>query len=390
MRVTHLGTEARGICLHWEDGQRSRYHYVWLRDNCRCDLCRHWQVGDRLLDSTRIPLDLRPQSVELAAPDLLEIAWPPHGDMSGHESHFDLAWLRAHRPSRAERLRQGLSRTTWDAAFAARIPELAYARVTSDDGALLAWLRVLHEYGVSLIRGVPCRPGEVGRVAEAIGCIRSSHYGTIFDVESKPKPNALAYTAHALLPHTDLPYRELQPRLQLLHCLLFEAQGGDSQLVDGFHAAEHLRDTDPAGFDLLASTPVLFRQLEAGADLSIEAPMIRLDDQERVAEIRFSNAKLQPFDVPHDQVIPLYRAYFRFAALLRDPAHMVRLRLAPGDQLAFDNGRVLHGRTAYDPQSGARHLQGCYLDSDDLLSRIRVLERAQAATPPEPGTLAAG
>jgi|TARA_B110001454_G_scaffold91195_2_gene86971 gamma-butyrobetaine dioxygenase len=43
--------------------------------------------------------------------------------------------------------------------------------------------------------------------------------------------------------------------------------------------------------------------------------------------------------------------------------------------MAFDNQRVLHGRTAYT--TGARHLQGCYVDKDSLHSRIRVLEAAR-------------
>ncbi|MDE0750293.1 MAG: TauD/TfdA family dioxygenase, partial [Acidimicrobiales bacterium] len=49
---------------------------------------------------------------------------------------------------------------------------------------------------------------------------------------------------------------------------------------------------------------------------------------------------------------------------------------APAGQLmAFDNQRVLHGRTACT--TGARHLQGCYVDKDSLHSRIRVLEAAR-------------
>jgi gamma-butyrobetaine dioxygenase len=43
--------------------------------------------------------------------------------------------------------------------------------------------------------------------------------------------------------------------------------------------------------------------------------------------------------------------------------------------MAFDNQRVMHGRTAYT--TGARHLQGCYVDKDSLHSRIRVLEAAR-------------
>jgi gamma-butyrobetaine dioxygenase len=49
--------------------------------------------------------------------------------------------------------------------------------------------------------------------------------------------------------------------------------------------------------------------------------------------------------------------------------------------LTFDNRRVLHGRTAFDPNSGPRHLQGTYLDRDLVLSRLRVLDRAAGAEP---------
>ena len=61
---------------------------------------------------------------------------------------------------------------------------------------------------------------------------------------------------------------------------------------------------------------------------------------------------------------------------LREPRFEMRLRLEPGQMLTFDNRRVLHGRTAFDPNSGPRHLQGTYLDRDLVLSRLRVLERS--------------
>ena len=52
------------------------------------------------------------------------------------------------------------------------------------------------------------------------------------------------------------------------------------------------------------------------------------------------------------------------------------IRLEAGDLFIVDNRRVLHGRTAYDPTGGTRHLQGCYADIDGLHSTIRVLENA--------------
>ena len=42
--------------------------------------------------------------------------------------------------------------------------------------------------------------------------------------------------------------------------------------------------------------------------------------------------------------------------------------------MIFDNRRILHGRTAFEAQSGNRHLRGCYIDRDELRSRVRLLE----------------
>lgn len=72
---------------------------------------------------------------------------------------------------------------------------------------------------------------------------------------------------------------------------------------------------------------------------------------------------------------PFYLAYRKFWKLLRDPQFMIRFSLAPGQMIAFDNLRVLHGRDAFDPNSGPRHLQGTYLDKDLILSRLRITRR---------------
>lgn len=79
--------------------------------------------------------------------------------------------------------------------------------------------------------------------------------------------------------------------------------------------------------------------------------------------------------VPEDVVGPMYAALERFWRRLRDPKYRLNLRLEPGDLIAYDNNRVLHGRAPFDPASGERHLQGCYLSQDDVDSRLRLLDR---------------
>ena len=47
----------------------------------------------------------------------------------------------------------------------------------------------------------------------------------------------------------------------------------------------------------------------------------------------------------------------------------------PGDLLMMDNYRLLHGRTAYNPNEGKRYLQGCYIDYDSSEGKLRHLKR---------------
>ena len=61
--------------------------------------------------------------------------------------------------------------------------------------------------------------------------------------------------------------------------------------------------------------------------------------------------------------------------LMREPRFQLRRRLEDGEMVVFDNRRTLHGRTGFTSQRHPRHLQGCYLTRDSVLSNLAVLER---------------
>ena len=59
----------------------------------------------------------------------------------------------------------------------------------------------------------------------------------------------------------------------------------------------------------------------------------------------------------------------------RPPAHIVVV--VSGDIVTFDNWRLLHGRQSYTSSCGKRrHLEGAYLDWDEVMSRLRILRKA--------------
>jgi len=70
-----------------------------------------------------------------------------------------------------------------------------------------------------------------------------------------------------------------------------------------------------------------------------------------------------------------YHAFRLVMAGTRDPANIISFKLSKGEMVVFDNRRVLHGRTAFDPSTGHRLLVGFYVDRGEFDSRIRTLTR---------------
>jgi len=44
-----------------------------------------------------------------------------------------------------------------------------------------------------------------------------------------------------------------------------------------------------------------------------------------------------------------------------------------GEMLVFNNQRLMHGRTAFDPANSKRHIRSCHVDLDEFYSRLRIL-----------------
>ncbi|WP_030453839.1 TauD/TfdA family dioxygenase [Herbidospora cretacea] len=338
---------------------------TWLRDNCPCPDCRDPRSGQKLFQITDLPDDLAVAEVS-ERPGEVEVIWFP----DGHRSVYRRDWLTApapvdHRSEAGKRL--------WAAADLAEAPEADWRTYLSVTAERVRVLAAVQRLGFALLRAVPAEEGRVLEVARSFGYVRETNYGELFDVRVEPTPGNLAFTSRAIAPHTDNPYRDPVPTIQLLHCLTNAAEGGDSGLVDGFHAAALLRAEDPEAFAVLTRTPVPFVYRDARTELTAFRPLIDVDPLGHVREVRFNNRSFGTLRSPGT----FYDAYRAFAKVLARPELMLTFRLAPGDCLVFDNTRLLHARTAFE-QSGARHLQGAYADLDGLASTLAVLRRTAA------------
>ena len=354
-------------------GRDLRFHAMWLRDNAPDAATRSPANGQRLITLLDIPANTR-----IAEASWQEGALAVRFEPEDRRIVFDPGWLLAHaydRPAPPTPGWTGEAVRRWDAESAAEVAVENYDAIRSDKAALMRWLATVRRYGFARLTGVPARDGMVCEVASLFGYVRETNYGRAFDVRAEVNPSNLAYTNIGLQAHTDNPYRDPVPGLQLLACLRNSVAGGGSIIVDGFKVAERLREESRRGFELLSGRCARFDYSGTkGVRLRSKRPLIELGPDGELIAVRFNNRSAAPFiDIPYDDMDDYYNAYRRMAELIEDPALSFRFQMAPGDLFIVDNLRVLHARDAFT-SGGERWLQGCYADKDGLLSTLAALE----------------
>lgn len=367
-----LDDEGRILTLT-DGGETARYHAIWLRDNSPDPTTRDPRNGQRLITMAELPADPRLTEARIEG-GALTVSFAPEG----LTARFALGWLVDHaydHPGNAERGRLPADAETWDAGLAGRVPIGDMARLGADRGALRDWLAAIRRLGFAKVTGLRAESGALFGVVDLFGYVRETNYGRHFEVRTEVNPVNLAYTGLGLQAHTDNPYRDPVPTLQVLACIENSAAGGENMVVDGFAAARRLCDRDPAMFDLLAGYPARFEYAgSAGVRLSARRPVIELAPDGELVAVRFNaRSRAAPTEVPFNLVPAYYAALRQFSEIIDDPAMEVSFKLAAGEAFIVDNTRVLHARKGYSG-TGTRWLQGCYADKDGLLSTLAALE----------------
>lgn len=356
----------RPVVTLCRDDVRTEVPALWLRERSRqpeqIDLISEQRLFDpHRLDPALSVVDARTDEGSL---------WVRFSD--GHEESFALDVLAA-TIDPDDGVPDAIA---WTSALGTP-PRHDWRDVSTDDDALFAALHDFISHGTIVVHDSPTTDGTVLDIAHRFGYVRETNFGRMFDVRSVPDSNDLAYRSIGLGPHTDNPYREPVPGIQLLHCLVNETSGGWSTLVDAVAVTDRLRDEDPEAFELLCTVIVRFRFRDGDTDLVSRRPVVNRDHRGRVTGLQYSpRMDYVPLLSPGD-MRAYQRARVRLAELLNDPANELRFALGAGEAMVFSNDRVLHGRTEFDPREGHRHLQGCYIDHDAPRSRYRVLARTR-------------
>lgn len=359
----------------WPDGTQSRCYALWLAENT-AGMGLDPVTRESMIDPGDLPEPADLLTATRTDDGALELTW-----RSGQVTHAHPGWLRHIADGEASPAATLPDMQPWTAADFTEPPTVDGSNVLNDHGVLHEWLTLMRRFGLARLANTPSTEEALAQIMAHVGPIRGSNFGDVFVVKSIPNPrpeeNSVANTGLNLGQHSDLPTREVPPGFQFLHCLQNDVAEGWSRMTDGLALTRHLEANHPAEYEALCTLRWTFVNRSSEADHRWTGPIIDHGAPGQPLTLRAfypvrSLPDMDPADVPR-----AYAAMRIFSQAAHHPDLQMRYPFSAGDLVGFDNRRILHGRDAYDPASGGRYLRGCYLDQDDVWSRLRVLDRTR-------------
>ncbi|MDA9996211.1 TauD/TfdA family dioxygenase [Candidatus Pelagibacter sp.] len=373
LSIKKIEKKKTNLNIEWSDGEKSNFNYFWLRDNC--PTAHDKDSNHRMFNILETSKDLIAEESKVNEEGKLVVKWSE----GNHTSYYDQKWLRENCYTLKNKQKFISPYQLWNSSLEKNLKSITldHNEILNSKEGLLKWLKLLHYKGIAIVKNAPIEKESAFPVLNRISHTRQTFFDTPFEVINIPKPNNSAYTAHALRNHMDLPWFENPPGYQFLHCLVNSAEGGNSSAVDGFAVADYLKKNEKEIFETLVNIPLKFRDKDYTQETirNFHATAISLTKDGDYNDIRFSVATMDTLDCHPDIMDKVYKAHHKFGNLLHDDKFQINFKLEPGDIFSFNNRRVLHGRTAFNPNSGHRHLQGYYMDRDEILGRLNFLKK---------------
>ena len=346
---------------------KKEIHPFWLRERVDGEEFLDKGTQQRLFDPTTLSSEISINTATINK-QFLEIDFN-----DGIKSKLNIDKL-ALEFSNEDTVIRSIPKIKWNSTLE-NIKDFEYQDGFFDSKEMYDLLVSFYKYGFVIIKNIPTEDNFIVKFANSIGSVRRTNFGEYFDVQSKLNPNDLAYTSLGLSPHTDNPYRNPVPCIQLLHCIVSEVSGGLSTLVDGFTVTEDLKKENPDFYKILSEIKVRFKFTDKNVVLEDWSELIKLDDNRNFKQVRFS-PRLDYVPMLDKEKLDLYyKARKKLSEMYNSEKYRIEFKLAPKDLMMMDNYRLLHGRTSYEVKEGNRFLQGCYIDYDSTEGKLRHLKR---------------
>ena len=88
LSILSAENNGKSIIVEWSDGEKSKFNFLWLRDNCPAEV--HPTARERTFNLLTVTEDIHPKNQKINNKGELEIEWSE----GNHISCYDVDWLR--------------------------------------------------------------------------------------------------------------------------------------------------------------------------------------------------------------------------------------------------------------------------------------------------------
>ena len=361
--ITKIEILPNDLHVHFSGENSEIFPNIWLRDHAKDEQNWDKRSSQRKTFTASLDLNLKIKNAEiLENGKYLSISWP---DLE-KPVQYSFEFLINNKIDKKRETKSNLK--VWGSNEIHQEIFVDYNSILSNDG-FKNFLKSLYTYGFLVIRNCETNLKCVEKIANKIGYVRNSIFGGLWSFESDENKADSAYTQEELRPHTDSTYSNDAPGLQLLLCCDYDAEGGESIMVDGLKIAETIKKEDLQMYDLLTKINVKGNYIGDGVFLEAERPIFKLNKNKEITQVSFNNYDRAPFRFEKDLTLKFYEAIKKFDLLANNKDYQWRHILKPGELLIFNNWRILHGRGSF---SGVRKMSGCYINKEDFDSSCKM------------------
>ncbi len=364
-----LNASNEHIALTWDDNSISAFPHFWLRDHAQDDGSWDHRSHQREFFTAAASLSIVPENPHISDDGThLTLKWPDQPAPIHYSSDFLYQFVdEDHRINTPLR--------TWDkSSIDEETLNIDWNSITHNNElsptGINQLVKTIHDLGFAVLSNVPTNMDSVNAVAKSFGYVRETIFGGLWQFAANEGMDDSAYTPKELRPHTDGTYSHDAPGLQMLLCCNYNAEGGDSIMVDGFALHDWMRANHPEEANTLAEVSIPGQYIGDGTMLKAERPPFRYGLDGNIRQVTFNNYDRAPFRLSDEKMAALYKAIKIFDTMANDQRMQWRQILKPGQMLVFDNWRILHGRAAF---KGEREMAGCYVNREDYESKLRQL-----------------
>lgn len=185
---------------------KSSFYFITLRDSCSCSCCVNPSTNQKLFETAAIPESIQGHISRKNPDGTVTVSW--QNDVPGYDNHLStypghfIEKITSDSTSTSHLESRHTPLILWDQEIMTTCSGPSdYNAFICSASMLYRTLVQLQKIGLVFLCNVPSQPDAINCIANRIGVIRNTIYGSTWNVRSVPSPKNIAYTSMNLCFH---------------------------------------------------------------------------------------------------------------------------------------------------------------------------------------------